>query len=177
MTRRDWLSVSAALWAEIAAAQHHAVESVKTGAAPKQVLTGAEAAEIEALASQIIPSDGSPGAKEAGVIYFIDRALATFDRDQLPVYRKGLEQMQATRKRLFPGSASIAGLTGEQQIALLKAEEKSEFFELLRTHTILGFLGHPSYGGNRDCVGWKHLGFEDRMGFEPPFGFYDRDAK
>jgi gluconate 2-dehydrogenase gamma chain len=166
------------MWAEVAAAQHHAAEVVRSGApAAWQVLTPAEAAEVEALAAQIVPSDGSPGAREAGAIYFIDRALATFDRDQLPAYRKGLAQMQATRKRLFPGSASIAALSGEQQIALLKAEEKSEFFELLRTHTILGFLGHPSYGGNRDRVGWKHVGFEDRMGFEPPFGFYDRDAK
>ncbi len=36
-----------------------------------------------------------------------------------------------------------------------------------------GFLGNPSYGGNRDHVGWKLIGFEDRMAFQPPFGYYD----
>ncbi|PYT19675.1 MAG: hypothetical protein DMG57_44565 [Acidobacteria bacterium] len=34
---------------------------------------------IAAIANQIIPSNDGPGAREAGVIYFIDRALSTFD--------------------------------------------------------------------------------------------------
>ena len=33
----------------------------------------------------------------------------------------------------------------------------------------------PAYGGNRDGVGWKLIGFEDRHVFQPPFGYYDRD--
>jgi hypothetical protein len=33
----------------------------------------------------------------------------------------------------------------------------------------------PSYGGNRDGVGWKLIGFEDSHVFYPPFGHYDRD--
>ena len=33
----------------------------------------------------------------------------------------------------------------------------------------------PEYGGNRDGVGWKLLGFEDQHVFQPPFGYYDRD--
>jgi hypothetical protein len=37
----------------------------------------------------------------------------------------------------------------------------------------MGFFGNPSYGGNRDLVGWKLIGFEDRFQFEPPFGYYD----
>jgi hypothetical protein len=37
----------------------------------------------------------------------------------------------------------------------------------------MGFLGHPSHGGNRDLAGWKLIGFEDRAAFEPPFGYYD----
>ena len=41
-------------------------------------LSAAEAADVEAVAAQIIPTDDSPGAREAGVVYFIDRALATF---------------------------------------------------------------------------------------------------
>jgi hypothetical protein len=41
------------------------------------------------------------------------------------------------------------------------------------THTLYGFLGNSSYGGNRDNVGWKLIGFEDRMAYQPPFGYYD----
>jgi gluconate 2-dehydrogenase gamma chain len=38
---------------------------------------------------------------------------------------------------------------------------------------ILGFLSNPEYGGNRDKVGWKLIGFEDTFAYEPPFGYYD----
>lgn len=74
---------------------------------------------------------------------------------------------------MFPGSASIASLSSDRRIQLIRAIETTEFFELLRTHTLYGFLGNPSYGGNRDRVGWKLIGFEDRMAYQPPFGYYD----
>jgi len=33
----------------------------------------------------------------------------------------------------------------------------------------------PSYGGNRDGIGWTLLGFDDTHAYAPPFGYYDRD--
>ena len=33
------------------------------------------------------------------------------------------------------------------------------FFELLLQNTMEGFFADPSYGGNRDMVGWKMIGF------------------
>ncbi len=131
------------------------------------------AGEIEAIANQIIPSADGPGAREAGVIFFIDRALSTFAADDREAYRIGMAQFQQKRRELFPNSTTIASLTNQQQIALIRAIEASEFFELLRTHTVLGFLGNPSYGGNRGGIGWKQIGFEDRMMYQPPFGYYD----
>jgi gluconate 2-dehydrogenase gamma chain len=56
----------------------------------------------------------------------------------------------------------------------LKAIEQTEFFKQVRFHTILGFFGHPMHGGNRDGVGWKMLGLEHSMQYEPPFGYYDK---
>jgi len=138
-----------------------------------QTLNPAMVAEIDAITAQILPSTDGPGAREAGVIYFIDRALATFDSDLRDAYRVGMAEIQQKRKAMFPASASIAGLTNERQIGLIHAIESTEFFELLRTHTLYGFLGHPSYGGNRGRAGWELIGFEDRMAFEPPFGYYD----
>ncbi len=186
ISRRQWLLVSslgiapsylASLWPQIAAGQEHAHRMARSGGpSALTVLDRDPAAEIEAMAAQIIPSDGTPGAREAGVIYFIDRALATFDKGKQELYRKGLQDAEAKRAEMFPGSKTIAALAPEQQIALLQAIEKTEFFELLRTHTILGFLGDPSYGGNRDLAGWKLIGFEDRPSFEPPFGYYDAQA-
>ena len=142
-----------------------------------ETLDPATAAEIEAIAAQIIPSTDGPGAREAGVIYFIDRALSTFAADDLDTYRSGMLELQQKRRKLFPDSTAIAVLSAEQQVALIRAIETSGFFELLRTHTVLGFLGNPSYGGNRGGVGWKQIGFEDKMAYQPPFGYYDAEEQ
>ena len=131
------------------------------------------AREIEALAAQIIPSTDGPGAHEAGVVYFIDRALKTFAADTLDQYRAGMAELQRKRKELFPASTSIASLTDEQQKNLMRSIETTDFFDLLRTHTVLGFLGNPSYGGNRGKVGWKQISFEGQPAYLPPFGYYD----
>jgi len=165
LTRRDWM-LAAACWAEVLRAQN------------KQFtyLDSASAAEIEAIACQIIPDNETPGAKQAGVIYFIDGALAGYDQDKRELYKRGLAETQATRVKMFPGSPSIAVLASAQQIALLKAIEKTDFFQQVRQHTVLGFLGHPKYGGNRDMVGWKLIGVEHKMQYQPPFGYYDAVA-
>jgi gluconate 2-dehydrogenase gamma chain len=33
------------------------------------------------------------------------------------------------------------------------------FFGTVRSHTIIGFLADPKYGGNRDYAGWKVAGY------------------
>ena len=174
-TRRQWLSgmIATAAWPEVLAAQEHAHAAAARADTQFETLDAETAAEIEALAAQILPSTDGPGAREAGVICFIDRALGTFARGDREAYRAGMAQVQAKRRELFPGSASIRALSAEQQIALMRAIENLEFFELLRTHTVLGFLGDPSYGGNRGKAGWRQIGFEDRMMWEQPFGYYD----
>ena len=88
-----------------------------------------------------------------------------------------MQDVRELRTKMFPNSTSIAALAPEQQIELIHAIETSEFFELLRTHTVLGFLGPTSYGGNRNQAGWKYIGFEERMAFEPPFGYYDAEDR
>jgi hypothetical protein len=44
---------------------------------------------------------------------------------------------------------------------------------MIRLHTLMGFLSHPQYGGNREQMAWKLVGFEDAFVFQPPFGYYD----
>jgi len=165
--------LAAACWAEIL--------RPRTGAAAssEDQLTWfdpASAAEIRAISAQIIPEDGTPGAETAGVIFFIDRSLAGYDQAKRELYKRGLGETQAKRAEMFPGSSSIAGLSPAQQIELLKAIEKTEFFAQVRVHTILGFFGHPKYGGNRNMAGWKLLGIEHSMQYKPPFGYYDAEA-
>ncbi len=177
-TRRDWISTCLAMaaWPEVLDAQQHAHTAAGSPTTHFETLDADTAVEIEAVAAQIIPSTGGPGAREAGVIYFIDRALSTFARDDREAYRTGMAHLQQKRKELFPESATIASLTEQQQVILIRTVETSDFFELLRTHTVLGFLGNPSYGGNRGKAGWRQIGFEDRMAYEPPFGYYDAEA-
>ena len=110
-TRRLWLSqcVGIAALAEVAAAQQHAHDAVQSFDPPQfQTLDPAMASEIDAIISQIVPSTDGPGAHEAGVIYFIDRALSTFDAHLREAYRTGMSEIQQKRRDMFPGSAGIA---------------------------------------------------------------------
>ncbi len=163
---------------EIISAQEHAHQASQSAVPTKfEFLTPEQATEIEAVAAQIIPTDDSPGAREARVIYFIDRALTTFDKERQPRYVKGLKELQAKQKKMFKNSAKFSDLNAEQQIKVLKAFEKNGFFEMVRAHTIMGFLADPSYGGNYDKIGWKLIGFQDDFNFKSPYGYYDREYK
>src|SRR6202163_3295357 len=59
-----------------------------------QFFTPAEYALVERLAEIIIPSDGTPGAKEAGVAEFIDFMVASDPLVQYP-FRMGLAWLNA----------------------------------------------------------------------------------
>jgi len=159
----------------VAAAQHAAHMREAVPPAKLEVLSAEQAAEIEAAASRIIPTDDTPGAREAGVIYFIDRALATFATGNRDDYEKGLPVLQAKTQEMFPGAGKFSQATPDQQDAVLKALEGQPFFELILSHTVMGFLSDPARGGNRGGVGWKLIGFDDRPAFAPPFGYYDHD--
>ena len=163
-------------WAEVG----HAMDQAHTaaplaGEAKIAFLSAAEAADIEAVAAQIIPTDDSPGAREAGVVYFIDRALATFLSQLAGDYRAQLAAFQAAYRERYPAAASFAALTSAQQVEYLRGVDQTPFFGTTRLLTLLGMFTAPAYGGNRDGVGWKLLGFEDSHVFQPPFGYYDRD--
>jgi hypothetical protein len=140
---------------------------------PFAFFTPAQAAEIEAMAAQIIPTDSTPGAREARVIVFIDRILDTFEKDQQGSYTRGLAELSAQTKQLFPSAASFAGLNDAQQIQVLTAMEKTAFFNLVRTHTITGFFSAPVHGGNAGKVGWALVHYDDSLNHRPPFGYYD----
>jgi len=163
---------------EILAAQDHAHRAVQSGAPSKfEFFSPADAAEVEAMAAQIIPTDDTPGAREARVIYFIDRALATFAAEERAAFAEGLTQLQKKTRKKFGKIKKFSELGFEQQTMVLKAIEKTTFFELVRTMTILGMFSNPEYGGNYNKIGWQLIGFEDQFFFKPPFGSYDRDYR
>ena len=132
-----------------------------------------QAIEVEAMAAQIIPTDHEPGAREARVVSFIDRALVTFDRERQADYTQGLSYLEAQTNQRFPSASRFSELTFDQQIQVLSAIEETPFFNLVRTHTITGFFASPLHGGNYDKVGWQLVGYDDSLRHEPPFGYYD----
>jgi gluconate 2-dehydrogenase gamma chain len=163
-------------WSGIVEASQHAAEMRQNVPRAKlEIFTVEQAAEIEAVAARIIPTDDRPGAREAGVIYFIDRSLATFAANKREDYNAGLPVLQAKAREMFPGVDKFSLATAEQQDAILKALEGQPIFELILTHTITGFLADPARGGNHGEVGWKLIGFVDDSVVTPPFGYYDRD--
>jgi len=144
-------------------------------APPWEFLTAEQAADVDAITTRIIPSDDGPGAREAGTVFFIDRALATWGSSRGPEFTRGLEGVNAEATKRVPAAARFAQLSPDRQVQLLRDLEKTPFFQQIRTATVWAFLCDPSRGGNQDKVGWRHIGFDDRFHWQPPFGDYDRD--
>jgi gluconate 2-dehydrogenase gamma chain len=161
-------------WPGIAASQAYAQQAAQSAQPAKWgAFSPEEAVEVEAVAAQIIPTDDTPGAREARVIHFIDHALVTFERDQQHIYAKGLPELQAKTKELFPSAGKFSALQSAQQIQVLKAIEKTPFFTTVRNHTVIGFFASPVHGGNHNKAGWKLIGYDDSLNHKQPFGYYD----
>jgi gluconate 2-dehydrogenase gamma chain len=184
MSRRLFLSAAAGMlgvgslpleWAHVAHAAHQADTARKADALRFTFLTTAEAADVDAVAAQIIPSDRTPGAREAGVVHFIDVALGSFFSQLAGEFRARLGEFDSFCRNRNPDMTTFAALSSEQQVEWLHAVEHTPFFATMKLLTVLGMFSMPSYGGNRQNAGWQLLGFEDRHVFVPPFGYYDRD--
>jgi gluconate 2-dehydrogenase gamma chain len=134
-----------------------------------RVLTGAEAETLAAVCDQIVPPDDFPGAAEAGVVTFIDRQLATRERDQLETWQRGVRALEATAQQR--SGRPFTELSSREQTALLKDLEAGQvpaaaweeldprvFFDRLVRYTMMGFYGDPRHGGNRQHVSWRMLG-------------------
>jgi len=166
----SWISMSLPA---ILAASQVSCKAKEEGTAFR-VFTASEANEFEAMAAQVIPSGDSPGAREAGVIYFMDTVLAEDQAGGIDRLRNGLAELQADIRDAY-GADAFAALGNALQIQVLQRIEETDFFATIRYLTIAGMFSNPSYGGNRDQLGWKLIGFEGPRGWSPPFGFYDAD--
>lgn len=182
LSRRDFVATVGsigAVWlladaAERGEAVAHAAHQVSQAQPMLSVFTSEQAAEVEAFASRIIPSDGTPGAREAGVVYFIDRGLSTWAKDQRPQFMEGLTKLQRDVGARFRGETRLSALTPAQQDDVLRSIEETPFFGNMRFATLSGMFSLPSHGGNRDFVGWKLVGQESALEFKAPFGWYDQ---
>jgi gluconate 2-dehydrogenase gamma chain len=77
-----------------------------------------EARTVEALVARVIPTEpNSPGAREAGVVIYIDRAVAGYFRDLQTLYRAGIQELNEFSESRC--GAAFADLSDEQQDSLL----------------------------------------------------------
>ncbi len=128
-----------------------------------------EGKTLDALVARIVPGDASdPGAREAGVVTYIDRALAGPYAPWGLAYREGLRLVDAHAREKH--GQPFASLSEEDQDSILGALESNSvsgfagddaagFFAMVWAHTVEGLLCDPAYGGNRRGVGWKLIGF------------------
>lgn len=137
-------------------------------------LTELEGRELRAIAARIIPTDETPGAEEAGVIYFIDAVLGDNREEEYGQVRIALREIQSVSALKF-GASYFFELTTAQQDEVLTDMEATPFFATVRYLTIAGMFSLPEYGGNKDKIGYKLIGFNDAHAWAPPYGFYDAD--
>jgi gluconate 2-dehydrogenase gamma chain len=165
----------AANWPAIAAAHTHAIAAAADPGTPALgFLQPEDARLVDAIAARIIPTDETPGAREAGALYFIDRSLQTWAAWAAEPFRTGLREFRAGFVAAHP-EVDFAVADAVTQIGYLTQVEKTDFFGTMRFLTLVGMFVLPSYGGNRDSIGWRLIGFDDAHAFTPPFGYYDRD--
>jgi gluconate 2-dehydrogenase gamma chain len=117
-----------------------------------------EARTVDAICERIIPADRDPGARQAGVVNYIDIQLTRPFKRYQRVYREGIAAVDTASRGKF--SRPFIGLTADRQVEVLNdIEENSKtFFELILTHARQGFYGDPRHGGNRGMASWKMVG-------------------
>jgi len=158
---------------------------VKPAAYTPQFFTPDEYATVERLTEMIVPSDGSPGAREAGVSEFVDFMVFSDPSVQYR-FRYGLTWLDAHAGKLH--GAPFRRLNGADQTAVLKRlayrdhfqpgeEEGREFFKLVREYTLMGFytsrigleqLDYPGLKFYSESPGCPHGDDPEHLHLPPP---------
>ena len=137
-------------------------------------LTSGERETFDAIASRIWPgTDLDPGAREAGVLQYLEGALSGPYTHLLSVYRAGLADVdRAARAR---HGRPFVRVSDAEQDAILAAMDRNDvpefrsmpprdFLTLCIDHTMEGVFSDPIHGGNRDFAGWKVVGYPGPQG-------------
>ena len=162
-----------------AAAQTHAPPAAAKPPVPVQMhsngeghgafLNDADAETVAAFAERLMPgAPDKPGARDAGVLNYIDLALAGAYADLQDFYRRGLAQLDTYCRKTY--GEPFVRLDAARQDTVIKALEEGKagefswptaqaFFNTVRTHTMERMFADPIYGGNKDFAGWRLVGF------------------
>lgn len=131
-----------------------------------RTFTDVDYAILSAACDRILPKDQDPGALEANVPEYIDRILQTEPLTKMREdFVPGLQALDRRARRLFKVGFTEATVEQRDEVLTVfkNSPEKSgeaRWYELLVVLSLEGFLGDPSYGGNKDKVGWRLVGFD-----------------
>ena len=129
-----------------------------------------QATVIEEVTSLIIPSDNSPGAREAGIVFAIDNSISENKRLQT-IYQKGIEWLDFKAKELT-GRDCYLDLNQDERIEILKIAD--QYRSSLSRRAIAPAVDRENLIGNqffKDVVrrtidifytsdlGWKVVGY------------------
>ncbi|HEY8460696.1 MAG TPA: gluconate 2-dehydrogenase subunit 3 family protein [Blastocatellia bacterium] len=151
-----------------------------------QFFTDDEYEIVSRLSELIIPTDATPGAKEAGVSEFVDFIVYS-DPDLQYRFRYGVSWIDARARYLF--GRRFLEITPEQQTEMLThlaykdrhragEEDGRDFFRLIREYVVIGFytsrvgLQEINYPGLkqywREAPGCPHLDDPEHKHLPPP---------
>jgi gluconate 2-dehydrogenase gamma chain len=145
-----------------------------------------DAATVTAFAERLMPgAPGKPGARDAGVLNYIDLALAGAYAELQDFYRRGLAQLDQYCRKAY--NEPFARLSAARQDEVISALEEGKatgftwptpqaFFNTIRTHTMEGMFADPLYGGNKDFAGWRLVGFPGAQAIFTPADMQNKQA-
>jgi len=156
--------LSAGLGASIAALN----TSCNTSRGKWRFLSDEEGKLLNAVVDQIIPADEDAGAKDAGVVNYIDKQLVSFYKKHQDNYRVNLLKMQSAALNLH--DTKFEAMEWNTQTEFLELMEKGSllsdnwggaeqrnFFRMVVDHCMQGFYGSPRHGGNDKYVSYRML--------------------
>ncbi len=145
-----------------------------------------DAATVAAFAERLMPgAAGKPGARQAGVLDYIDLALAGAYADLQDFYRRGLAQLDRYCRHSYGEPfVRLSAARQDEVVAALEDGKAAEFtwptaqafFSTIRTHTMEGMFADPVYGGNKDFAGWKLVGFPGAQAIFTPADMENKQA-
>jgi gluconate 2-dehydrogenase gamma chain len=149
-----------------------AAAATTQAAAALEALTAQEADLLDLITARLIPTDAlGPGAREAKVVRYIDRALAGALASSRDGYRTGLAAFDRYC-RMSRGKPFAELTLIDQDSVLIDVEtgaatgsgagfagSSAQFFTMVLSHARQGMFGDPYYGGNANFVGWDLLGY------------------
>ena len=157
-----------------------------TGAGLGTFFNAQDAATVAAFTERLMPgAPGKPGARDAGVLNYIDLALSGAYSELQDFYRRGLAQLDAYCRKTY--NEPFARLDSAKQDDVIAALEQGKatgfawptaqaFFDTIRTHTIEGMFADPVYGGNKDFAGWRLVGFPGGQAIYTPADLQNKQA-